>query len=110
MSDGEQTRNGAHAQNLRTFGNGAAFFCVHHREEDPILNTDSRGLSRTLGENPVLNTILASLPDHEFEALRSHLEWQSLPLITVLVEPGSPLLYGYFLNDGLASAVVPTGS
>jgi CRP-like cAMP-binding protein len=73
------------------------------------LKNDGRPGSRAVGENPVLNTILVTLPDNEFQALRSQLEWQSLPMNTVLVEPGSPMQWGYFLNDGLASAVVPTG-
>lgn len=41
--------------------------------------------------------------------MQPYLEWQVLPLHTVLAEPGSPLHFGYFLNDGLASSVVPTG-
>lgn len=73
------------------------------------MTNDNRRVSRVVGEKPVLNAILTSLPDEEFEALRPHLEWLPLPLNTVLVEPGSPLEFGYFLNDGLASAVVPTG-
>jgi CRP-like cAMP-binding protein len=73
------------------------------------LKNDGRRVSRAVGENPVLNAVLTSIPESEFEILRSHLEWQSLPLNTVLAEPGSPLQFGYFLNDGLASEVVPTG-
>jgi CRP-like cAMP-binding protein len=64
---------------------------------------------RAVGENPVLNTILTTVPDSEFDALRPHLDWQSLPLNTVLEEPARSLGFVYFLNDGFASAVVPTG-
>jgi CRP-like cAMP-binding protein len=66
-------------------------------------------VSRRIAENPITNSILTSIPDTEFELIRPHLEWQVLPLHTVLAEPGSPLQFAYFLNDGLASSVVPTG-
>ena len=79
------------------------------REEDSILKNVTRRVSRAVGDHPVLNTILTSLPEPEFEALRPHLEWQALALHTVLEEPAQTLGFIHFLNDGLASATVPTG-
>ncbi len=64
--------------------------------------------SRAVGENLVLNTILASAPEAEFETIRAQLEWQALSVDTVLEEPARSLGFVYFLNDGLASATVPT--
>ena len=54
------------------------------------------------------NAILSSLPESEINSLSPYLEFQELPLHTVLVDPDEPLRYAYFLNTGAASFVVPT--
>ncbi len=55
-----------------------------------------------------LNDILSSLPESEVNSLSPYLEFQELPLHTVLVDPDEPLRYAYFLQAGAASFVVPT--
>ena len=61
------------------------------------------------GTNPnFVNTILSSLPESEVTSLSPYLEFQELPLHTVLVDPEEPLRYAYFLHAGIASFVVPT--
>ena len=54
------------------------------------------------------NAILSSLPESEIKSLSPYLEFQELPLNTVLVDPDEPLRYAYFLHTGAASFVVPT--
>lgn len=54
------------------------------------------------------NTILSSLPESEVNSVSPYLEFQELPLHTVLVDPAEPLRYAYFLHTGAASFVVPT--
>jgi CRP-like cAMP-binding protein len=63
---------------------------------------------RQLNGVPVLNFILANAPEKEFEAIRSHLEYQELPTMRILNEPGRPVANAYFLNFGLASVEVPS--
>lgn len=63
---------------------------------------------RSLNSHPVLNTILAAIPEGEFGELRPHLEFQDLPAARVLHEPDAALTHAYFLNSGLASLIVPT--
>jgi CRP-like cAMP-binding protein len=60
------------------------------------------------GNGKFTNTILTSLPESEIKSLRPYLEFQELPLHTVLVDPAEPLRYAYFLDTGAASFVVPT--
>jgi CRP-like cAMP-binding protein len=54
------------------------------------------------------NAILSSLPESEVKSLSPYLEFQELPVRTVLVDPEEPLRYAYFLHTGAASFVVPT--
>jgi CRP-like cAMP-binding protein len=54
------------------------------------------------------NTILSSLPESEINSLSPYLEFQELPLHTVLVSPDEPVRFAYFLHTGAASFVVPT--
>lgn len=54
------------------------------------------------------NNILSCLPESEVNSLSPYLEFQELPLHTVLVDPEEPVRYVYFLHTGAASFVVPT--
>jgi CRP-like cAMP-binding protein len=53
----------------------------------------------------VSNVILLSLPDKEYNLLRTHLEPTRLPQYEILHEPGEKIDFTYFLNDGMASIV-----
>ncbi len=54
---------------------------------------------------PVANTILLTIPDEEFEAIRPHLEYVDLPHHTILHEPQRKLDVMYFPNSGMVSIV-----
>jgi CRP-like cAMP-binding protein len=56
----------------------------------------------------VTNTILLSISDEEFSALRQHLPYMDLPQHLVLQEPKHKLDFVYFLNSGMASRVFRT--
>jgi CRP-like cAMP-binding protein len=53
----------------------------------------------------VINVILLSLPDEEYNLLRPHLEPARLPQYDILHEPGEKIDFGYFLNEGMTSLV-----
>jgi CRP-like cAMP-binding protein len=53
------------------------------------------------------NEILANLPDAEFELIRPHLEYHQFARHTALCDPEEPIQYGYFLNSGMASCLIP---
>lgn len=55
---------------------------------------------------PVSNIILLSISDSDYNALRPHLEYVSLPSHLVLHEGGGKLAFAYFPNRGLVSLVV----
>src|SRR5580658_3913399 len=55
---------------------------------------------------PVSNLILLSIPDSDYNALRPHLEYVSLPNHLILHEGGGKLEFAYFPNLGLVSLVV----
>lgn len=74
------------------------------REKSASLQT----VTRSVNSRPVLNSILAAIPEREFGELRPHLEFQDLPASRILHEPGAAVTSAYFLNSGLASLVVPT--
>lgn len=57
---------------------------------------------------PVANSILLSIPNQEFDALRHHLQYVDLPQYTVLYEPRQKLEFAYFLNSGMVSLVCKT--
>ena len=59
---------------------------------------------------PVANSILLSIPDQEFAALRPHLEFVELPHHHRLHEPNRKLDFAYFLNSGMISLVVTSRS
>jgi CRP-like cAMP-binding protein len=71
-----------------------------HQERNGV-RTDSTG-------TPVLNSILRSIPEDEYNLLRRHLEPLDLPQRHILHEAGAKLEFAYFLNDGMASLVVLT--
>jgi|ERR1019366_5560158 CRP-like cAMP-binding protein len=55
---------------------------------------------------PVGNIILLSISDSDYNSLRPHLEYVSLPNHLVLHEAGGKLEFAYFPNRGLISLVV----
>jgi CRP-like cAMP-binding protein len=66
---------------------------------------------RTSSEGkPVVNAILLSMPDHEFHAIRPHLEFTGLPQRSSLHEAHQKLENVYFLNAGMVSLVFTTRS
>ena len=83
----------------------------HHRNPSkPKLEVVPRsplsvGRTDTHG-NVVYNRILLSLPDDEYDAMLSHLEFIELRLYQSLHESPDGLEYGYFLNLGLTSLVI----
>lgn len=56
------------------------------------------------------NEILARIPSSELEHIRPHLEYQQLSRHEVLCDPDKAVKYGYFLNSGMASCLIPTSS
>jgi len=56
----------------------------------------------------VANTILLSLPDEEFNAIRGELTFVELRHHEVLQEPRQKLEFAYFLNSGMVSLVFVT--
>lgn len=57
---------------------------------------------------PVVNTILLSIPDFEFELIRPRLQFVVLRDHLGIQEPNRKLEYAYFLNTGMVSLVVTT--
>ena len=57
---------------------------------------------------PVRNDLLNSIPESEYNLLRSNLEFVQLPHRQILHESGERIEFAYFLNEGLASQVVLT--
>jgi CRP-like cAMP-binding protein len=55
---------------------------------------------------PVSNKILLSISDPDYNSIRPHLEYVSLPNHLVLHEAGGKLEFAYFPNRGLISLVV----
>jgi CRP-like cAMP-binding protein len=70
-------------------------------QSSPRERTDLRGRS-------VENKILLAIPDHEYRALRPHLEFVLLEMHQVLQDPGQRIEFGFFLNSGLASLMIVT--
>jgi CRP-like cAMP-binding protein len=62
-----------------------------------------KSAARGVNGQPIHNTILLALPKKECHALFSKLEFVSLPTRAVLNEAGKPILFAFFLNDGLVS-------
>jgi CRP-like cAMP-binding protein len=69
---------------------------------------DRKGTRTDSTGKPVENLILRSIPDHEYNLLREHLEPLNLAQQHILHEAGAKLEFAYFLNDGMASLVVLT--
>jgi CRP-like cAMP-binding protein len=57
---------------------------------------------------PVSNAILLALPEEEFDAIRPHLQFVSLPQRLSLQEANQKLDDAYFLNRGMVSLVFTT--
>jgi CRP-like cAMP-binding protein len=80
---------------------GFQFWFVANKD----LQVVQSGEHRNVAGKSVGNTILLSIPDSDYNSLRPHLEYVSLPNHRVLHEPGK-LEFAYFLNRGLISLVV----
>ena len=59
---------------------------------------------------PVVNAILLTMPDNEFQAVRPHLQFTDLPQRASLHEANQKLEDVYFLNSGMVSLVFTTRS
>jgi CRP-like cAMP-binding protein len=60
--------------------------------------------ARTAGKGQTINNhILLALPRDESKAVFPHLQFVSLEIHEILHEPGRPVEFGYFINDGMAS-------
>ncbi len=77
--------------------------------------TNNNGRNQSLAQarsdskgRPVGNGLLLSIPEHEFEELRPHLEFVSFGHHQVLHDVGQAIDYGFFPNSGLASLLVVT--
>ena len=57
---------------------------------------------------PVNNSLLLAIPDHEFNIVRSHLEFTQLATQQVLLQPGQQIESLFLLNSGLVSLLVVT--
>lgn len=73
--------------------------------ESPVLRPGERSNSEG---KPVANTLLLSIPDDEFNAVRPDLEHVELPQYMILHEPRQKLESVYFLNSGMVSLVFKT--
>ena len=74
-------------------------------EGKPLQIVQSGERTNTEGK-PVSNLILLSISDSDYESLRPHLEYVSLPNHLILHEGGGRLEFAYFPNRGLISLVV----
>jgi CRP-like cAMP-binding protein len=74
-------------------------------ESKPLQIVQSGERTNTEGK-PVSNLILLSISDSDYESLRPHLEYVSLPNHLILHEGGGRLEFAYFPNRGLISLVV----
>lgn len=77
------------------------------REESAKLGPQLVGRTDPSG-NPIQNKILLAIPEHEFQALRPHLEYSQLTYHQSLHESGEGIQHAWFLNKGMASLVVHT--
>jgi len=74
----------------------------------PSLNLNRAGERTNIEGKSVANTILLSLPDDEFAALRPHLHFVELPQHFSLHEARAKVEFAYFLNSGMVSVVFTT--
>jgi len=72
------------------------------------LNPPRAGERTNIDGKPIANTILLSLPDDEFVAIRPHLHFVELPQQLSLHEPKQKVEFAYFLNSGMVSLVFTT--
>jgi CRP-like cAMP-binding protein len=73
---------------------------------DKDLQVVQSGERTNTAGKPVSNKILLSISDGDYNSLRPHLEFVSLPNHLVLHEAGATLEFAYFPNRGLISLVV----
>jgi CRP-like cAMP-binding protein len=76
--------------------------------EPTNLRSIDRTGTRTANGKSVQNEILNSIPEIEFNSIRSDLEPVELPNRLILHEAGEKFSFAYFLNEGMASIVVLT--
>jgi CRP-like cAMP-binding protein len=75
----------------------------------PPLNAPGSVSPRTDPDGKAIsNSILLSIPDEEFIAVRPHLEPTDMPRYRVLYELGEKIEHAYFPNQGMISLVVVT--
>ena len=77
---------------------------VANRDPQPL----NAGERTNPAGKPVCNAILLSIPEKEFDAIRPHLEFVSLPQRLSLQEANRTLEDAYFLNQGMVSLVFTT--
>jgi CRP-like cAMP-binding protein len=63
---------------------------------------------RTAAGKPVRNTLLLQIPDHEFRAIKPHLEQVQFSNADRLESEGSRIDAVYFLNGGIGSMIIET--
>jgi hypothetical protein len=63
----------------------------------------ARPVARDFHGRQMHNKILLALPNDEYTAIFSKLQFASLPTPTVLNEVAEPIRFAFFLNEGLAS-------
>ena len=73
---------------------------------DKDLQLVQSGKRKSAEEKPILNKLLQSISDSDYNSLRPHLEFAGLPNHLVLHEAGGALEFAYFPNRGLISLVV----
>jgi CRP-like cAMP-binding protein len=62
------------------------------------------------GQSRPANEILANLPNSELEQIQPYLEHQEFSRHEPLCDPEEQIEYGYFLNSGMASCLIPTSA
>lgn len=78
------------------------------RSDKIIFGTRLSGSRMDASGRPCGNEILNSIPEAEYNRLRSALEFVQLPHHHILHEASERIEFAYFLNEGLASLVVLT--
>jgi CRP-like cAMP-binding protein len=62
------------------------------------------------GQSRPTNEILKNLPNSELEQIQPYLEYQQFSRHEPLCDPEEQIEYGYFLNSGMASCLIPTSA
>lgn len=78
------------------------------RSEKKTNEAQPSGARTDRSQRPIGNQILNSIPESEFDRIRSDLEFIQTPQQHILHEAGEKIEFAYFLNEGMASLVVLT--